>query len=625
MFIMDAVLIVGCFYSAYLIRFEFSIPGRYLDTFVQVLPFVLIVKMCSFVFFNLYRGMWRYTSLIDLVNVVKAIFTSSLLIIMIVLMAHRFQGYPRAVFIIDGFLSFLAIGGIRIAIRLYFARRSGFEIFPDIRKGKGDRKRLLIIGTGNAGEKVVREIRDNPGLKFEPIGFLDNKQDKQGKTIHGVPVLGTLENMDHLSELFDEVLIAAPSSKGEEMRRIVETCKRTGKRYRTVPSIGELIDGRVSIKTVRDVTLEDLLGREEVHLDHGEIKKYLHQKRILVTGAGGTIGSELIRQISRFHPQALGLLDVSELNLFQAEMECQQRFGYVPAVSFLVDVRNREDIKRVFRKFRPEVVFHAAAYKHVPMQELNPWEAVYNNVLGTRNFLEIALDNGVMRFVLVSTDKAVRPVSVMGATKRVAEMVVECMSHGAGSRGQRSEGREQSVRGEEQMAKLVSVRFGNVVGSSGSVIPIFQEQIARGAPVTVTHPDVTRYFMSIQESAQLILQAGAMGKDREIFILDMGKPIRILDMARDLIRLHGFEPERDIPIQFVGLRPGEKLYEELITQGEGIVSTAHKKILVLRGNSHDRKALEAHIDELLAIAHTYDATAIKRKLKEIVPEYMPQF
>ena len=643
MLLMDVILVAGSFYSAYLIRFEFSIPGEYLSTFFKALPYVLVVKMCSFSFFNLYRGMWRYTSLIDLVNVCKAVFTSSLFIIMAVLMVHRFHGYPRSVFIIDGFLTFLTIGGIRVAIRLYFARRSGFEIFPAIRMGERERKRLLIIGAGDAGEKLLREIRDNPGLKFEPVGFLDDNPDRQGRAIHGVPVLGTLENMVRLRESFDEVLIAVPSSKGEEMRRIVEICERTGKRYRIMPSIGELIDGRVSIKTVRDVTLADLVGREEVHLDHEGIKRYLHQKRILITGAGGSIGSELVRQSGRFHPQALALLDVSELNLFQVEMECQQRFSYIDKSSFLVDVRNQADVERVFSKFRPQVVFHAAAYKHVPMQELNPWEAVFNNVLGTRNLLEVALKNRVERFVFVSTDKAVRPVSVMGATKRVAEMIVGCMSHGAGSIAQSGKGIKQSaeVRGQRaergkgiqelrdwdgfEGARLMSVRFGNVIGSSGSALPIFQDQIARGGPVTVTHPEVTRYFMSIPESAQLILQAGAMGESGEIFILDMGKPIRILDMARDLIRLHGFEPERDIPIQFIGLRPGEKLYEELITQGEGVVSTAHEKILVLRGNACERKDLEAHIDELISVARTNDANAIKKKLKEIVPEYRPQF
>jgi len=606
MLMLDAVLVVACFFSAYLFRFEFAIPEKELATFSVTWPFVLLIKLCTFFFFRIYKGMYRYTSLEDLINVLKAVFTSSLLIILVVLMIYRFAGYPRSVFIIDGFLTFLAIGGIRVAIRIYFARREGKTVFPALRKEGREKKRLLIIGAGDAGEKVIREILDNPGLRFTPVGLLDDDTGKQGKTIHGIPILGALEDIMGLTDAFDEILIAIPSGKGNEMRQIVEQCKSTGKTYKTIPSIGELINGQVSIKAIRDVNLADLLGREEVHLDHESIKNFLYQKRILVTGAGGTIGGELVRQISQFNPIALGLLDISELNLFQVEMECHQRFSHLSTPSFLVDIRDRRHVERVFREFRPQMLFHAAAYKHVPLQELNPWEAVYTNVLGSRNLLEGAMENGVDRFVFVSTDKAVRPTSVMGATKRVAEMLMGCLNHTSDS-------------------CLMAVRFGNVVGSSGSAIPVFQEQIARGGPVTVTHPEMTRYFMSISEAAQLILQAGAMGEGNEIFILEMGEPHRILDMAHDLIRLHGFEPDQDIPIEFIGLRPGEKLYEELISEGEGIVNTQHEKILVLHATRYNCQMLNTQIDELLSIARTYDAHAIKQKLKEIVPEYTPQF
>jgi FlaA1/EpsC-like NDP-sugar epimerase len=405
---------------------------------------------------------------------------------------------------------------------------------------------------------------------------------------------------------FDEILIAMPSVRGEKMRRIVSLCAETGKRFRTVPGISELIEGRVSVKVTRKVHLEDLLDREEVHLNEEEIRNYLKDKRILITGAGGSIGSELVRQAGRFHPQALALLDFSEYNLFQAETECRQRFSYIPVSGFLVDMKNMDSLGQVFPRFNPDVIFHAAAYKHVPLQEMHPWEAVYNNILGTRNLVEAALDNRTERFVLVSTDKAVRPANIMGATKRVAEMLIECMNGNGVSR-------------------FMAVRFGNVLWSSGSAIPLFQKQISQGIPVTVTHPEMTRYFMTIPEAAQLILQAGAMGNGGEIFILDMGEPKRIVDLARNLIRLNGFEPERDIPIRFIGLRPGEKLYEELITKGEGIVATNHHKILVLKGDTGDQKILNAKIDKLLTIAGTYDAIAIKEKLKEIVPEYTPQF
>jgi FlaA1/EpsC-like NDP-sugar epimerase len=473
-----------------------------------------------------------------------------------------------------------------------------------LQQGSGASKKLMIVGAGDTGEMILREILQNPRLGYDPVCFVDDDPDKLKRKIHGVPVLGPVEEIHRLPCEFDEILIAIPSGKGEEMRRIVAACERTGKRYRTVPGIGELIGGKISVKAIREVTLEDLLGREEVHLDQEEIARYLRERRVLVTGAGGSIGSELVRQVSRFQPQAMALLEVSELNLFRVEMECRQRFGHVSTSGFLVDIRDGEAVGRVFREFAPQVVFHAAAYKHVPIQELHPWESVQNNVLGTRNLVEAALELGLERFVLVSTDKAVRPTSVMGATKRVAEMLVECVNGISGPR-------------------FMSVRFGNVIGSSGSAIPIFQEQIARGGPVTVTDPEVTRYFMSISEAAQLILQAGAMGEGGEIFILDMGKPVRIVDMARDLIRLHGFEPDQDIPIQFIGLRPGEKLCEELITQGEGIVATAHEKILVLRGNACDLKDLNAQIDELLTIACTYDPPAIKRKLQQLIPDYTP--
>jgi len=436
------------------------------------------------------------------------------------------------------------------------------------------------------------------------VGFLDDNPRKQGQAIHGLPVLGAIDDIEEIRIPFDEILIAIPSARGDVMRRIVELCDRTGKRYCTIPKIGELIEGRISVNTIREVRLEDLVGRQEVRLDTESISRCLCGKRILVTGAGGSIGSELVRQISRFQPQVVGLLDFSELNLFQIEQEFQRRLRSLPTESFLTDIRDRDALKAVLERFRPHIVFHAAAYKHVPMQENHPREAVLNNVLGTRNLVDLALEMEVERFVLVSTDKAVRPTNVMGATKRVAELFVESMR-------------------ERQVTLFVAVRFGNVFSSSGSVIPIFQEQIVQGGPVTVTHPEVTRYFMSIPEAAQLILQAGAMGEGGEIFILDMGEPIRIVGMARDLIRLHGLEPDKDILIEFIGLRPGEKLYEELITSGEGIVSTCHEKIMVLRGEKQDAAGLLAQIESLLAIARQGDSSAIRKKLRQIVPEYNP--
>jgi FlaA1/EpsC-like NDP-sugar epimerase len=425
-----------------------------------------------------------------------------------------------------------------------------------------------------------------------------------GMRIHGVPILGNVHGLSRLVKKheIDEILIAISSATGKEMRRIVERCKATGIRFKTIPGIGELIDGRVSIKTIRDVSYEDLMGRKTVRMELDKIGNYATGEAVLITGAGGSIGSELCRQIARFDPSPLILLDCAENNLFQVEMEFARDYPQFEYIPILGNILNSTLLDNIFQAYHPRVVFHAAAYKHVPMMELNPWEAVHNNIQGTQSILEAVQRYGVERFVFVSTDKAVRPANVMGASKRVGELLTQACS-------------------KDNHGRFMSVRFGNVIGSSGSVIPLFQEQIKKGGPLTLTHPEVTRFFMTIPEAAQLILQAGAMGEGGEIFILDMGSPIKIVDLANDLIRLSGFEPGRGIEIQFTGLRPGEKLYEELITEGEGIVKTHHEKILVLRGNSIQQDALLSKISELYHLAAKQDAPRIKEKLKEIVPEY----
>ncbi|HEN20703.1 MAG TPA: polysaccharide biosynthesis protein, partial [Desulfobacteraceae bacterium] len=454
-------------------------------------------------------------------------------------------------------------------------------------------------------EMILREIYDNPRINYMPVGILDDDRRKWGSAIHGVRILGNLDHLSEITDRFDEILIAVPSATGAQMRHIVAACEKTDKPFKTMPPVGELIGGRVSMKVARNVTLSDIVGREEVRLDEENISKYLMNKRVLVTGAGGSIGSELVRQVSLFKPQAIALLDFSELNLYQVELDIRKRFKDMTIHACLVDLRNLHTTRRIFDEFKPDVVFHAAAYKHVPLQELNPWEALSNNLLGTKHAVECSIDCGVEKFVLVSSDKAVRPSNIMGASKRICELL------------------SGSVNGKSS-AKFVSVRFGNVLGSSGSVIPLFQQQIALGGPLTVTHPEITRYFMSIPEAAQLILQAGAMAEGGEIFILKMGDPVRITDLARSFIRLHGFEPEKDIEIVFTGLRPGEKLYEELITEGEGIVPTNHEKIMVLRGDGCDYDSICQQIKELIDVANSFDVGAIRKKIKEIVPEYMPQ-
>ena len=614
----DICLVAAAYLLAYLLRFEGKIPSEEWEVVRSTLPYIVPIKLLIFYFFGLYGGMWRYTSVVDLFNVVKATLTSSGLIILAILFIYRFQGFPRSVFIIDGFLTFILIGGLRVTVRLLLSEQErGFHPLRQIFQLRSEKrftrpkKSLLIIGAGDAGEKMLREIRDNPRLNYEVAGFLDDDSTKKGMRIHGVPVLGPVSKIHDMAfrDEMDEILIALPSASAKQMKRIVEACEATGLKTRTTPGIGELIDGKVSFKTIREVSFEDLLGRDPVNLDLEIIESYLTDKTVLISGAGGSIGSELCRQITKFNVKNLILLDKAENNLFHIEMEFRQRFPTTPITPIIGDVKYKNSLTNLFEAYHPQVIFHAAAYKHVPMMELNPWEAVYNNVVGTRNIAEASHQFGVERFIFVSTDKAVRPVSVMGATKRVAEMITSCYA--------------TQSNGPAAAGRFLAVRFGNVIGSEGSVVHLFKRQIERFGPVTVTHPEMTRYFMTIPEACKLILQAGAMGEGGEIFILDMGTPIKIVDMARDLIRGSGFKPDVDIEVKFIGLRPGEKLHEELITEGEGIVRTPNEKLFVLKGGTCEFGWLCQKIEELVKLAYYQDEEGIKRKLKEIVPEYQP--
>jgi FlaA1/EpsC-like NDP-sugar epimerase len=605
--ILDLGLLYFAYSFSYYIRFEGEIPTEHAVSFERTVWLIIPFKIACFIFFGLYRGMWRYMSIPDLFNLIKATLVSSTGIVLAILFIHQFQGFARSIFMIDAALTVLFIGGVRLLIRVFLTQGGPANgKFPTslLSGKKSEFKRMLIVGAGDAGEKMLRELRDNPKLDYHIVGFLDDDPRKMGMRIHGVPILGNVDGLARLVKKheIDEILIAISSASGKEMRRIVERCKATGIKFKTIPGIGELIDGRVSIKTIRDVAYEDLMGRKPVRMDMKKIEEYIRDQAILVTGAGGSIGSELSRQIARFGPSHLILLDCAENNLFQVEMEFSRDYPRVKYIPILGNILNSTLLNNIFQAHHPRVVFHAAAYKHVPMMELNPWEAVHNNIQGTQRLLEASRHYGAERFVFVSTDKAVRPTNVMGASKRVGELLTQAYS-------------------KDNHGRFMSVRFGNVIGSSGSVIPLFQDQIKKGGPVTVTHPEVTRFFMTIPEAAQLILQAGAMGEGGEICILDMGTPIKIVDLAKDLIRLSGFEPGRDIEIQFTGLRPGEKLYEELITEGEGIVTTPHEKILVLRGNSIQRDAFRSEISDLCNLATKQDARKIKEMLKEIVPEY----
>jgi len=611
----DLLLLTLSLYGAYLVRFEFGIPPFYMDLFWRSLPYALAVKVAAFYFFDLYRGMWRYTGLTDLVNVIKATIVSSLAFVFIIAFQYRFEGYSRSIFLIDACFTVLLIAGLRIAIRLGYEavdagglRAVASNLVPAL-LGRGDKRRLLIVGAGDCGESICREIRNNTQLPYAVLGFLDDDPAKRGRKIHGVPVLGRVADIERIAARAgaEEIVIAIPTATAEQMRRIVDHCQAPGLKFRTVPGMGELIDGRVTFSAIREVSYRDLLGREVVHLDEGRIGAYLAGRGVLVTGAGGSIGSELCRQICRFAPGRLVLLERAESPLYDIELELRGAFPDVRIVPVLGDIQQRDEVERVFARHRPSVVFHAAAYKHVPMLELQPWKAIANNVLGTRCLADVAEAHGIERFVMVSTDKAVRPTSVMGASKRVAEMIVQ--------------GRNQGGAGTP---RFMTVRFGNVLNSVGSVVPLFRRQIERGGPVTVTHKEVTRYFMTIPEACQLILQAGALADGGgEIYLLDMGTPVRIDDMARDLIRLYGFEPDKDIRIEYTGLRPGEKLFEELITEGEGILPTSHQKILVLKANCANGRVPEQALADLARLAEAQDAEGIKQGLARIVPDYTP--
>ncbi len=612
--LLDLILLTGAFYMSHLIRFDFDIPVWAMDRFKEWLVIVLAGKLLCFYFFDLYKGMWRYTGINDLLNIVKASTAGSLILIAVVLYTTRFEQMSRSVFIIDWCLTLMLIIGVRVLTRLCFENFSGNIGLQDVkhllprlfRSGRGQGRRMLIIGAGDCGEKICRQFYENPSVRSRVMGFLDDDLSKTGRNIHGVPVLGTIDELEMiaLSMEIEEVIIAIPSASSRRMREILDACRQADVNFKIIPDMGELIDGRITLNAIRNVEYRDLLGREPVRLDKEEIGQYLGKKCVLVTGAGGSIGTGLCRQICRFAPETIVLLERAESPLYEIDLELGKNFKHVKVVPVLADIQDKAELARIFTRYRPEIVFHAAAYKHVPMMESHPWRAVENNIIGTENIVEAAREFRCDRFVFVSTDKAVNPANVMGASKRVCELLIQ----------------KENIRNGSE-TRFITVRFGNVIGSVGSVIPLFKKQIREGGPVTVTHPDMIRYFMLIPEACQLILQAGAMGNGGEIFILEMGEPVKIDQMARDLIRFSGFEPEVDIPIVYTGLRPGEKLYEELMTDLEGVVPTDHRKIRVLSSHTGDLGELESRLDVLKKAAEKKDGDQIRRQLHRIVPEY----
>ena len=594
----DVLAAIFAWLAAYWLRFNLDVPLEFKASALSTLAWVVPLQAIVFRGFGLYRGIWRFASLPDLKRIVMAVGLAALLIPLVLVLFRVSVVVPRSVLILDPLLLVMLMGGSRLAYRAWKEHRLASVLHPDS-------KPVLVAGAGSAADFLLRELARNPS-GFRVVGLLDDSRDKRGRLVQGIPVLGALDEVATWAKRMevDDVVLALPSAAHAVRKRITQACAAAGLNVLTVPSLEDLVAGRVSVASLRSIELDDLLGRDPVQLDDSGLHQLLTGQVVMVTGAGGSIGSELCRQIARFEPAKLVLFEQSELALYAMEQELPQRFPGLRIVPVIGDVKNTGRVNRVMAEHRPAVVFHAAAYKHVPLMEnANAWEAVRNNVLGTQVVAAAAQAHGVGKFVMISTDKAVNPTNVMGASKRLAEMACQAMQQPEGTR-------------------FVSVRFGNVLGSSGSVIPKFQKQIEAGGPVTVTHPEITRYFMSIPEAAQLVLQAGLMGEGGEIFVLDMGEPVKIAELAKLMIRLSGADEDR-IRIDYTGLRPGEKLYEELLADDESTLPTPHPKLRVARARAADA-AWFAECMAWLEKNALHDEATVKRQLKAWVPEYQPE-
>jgi FlaA1/EpsC-like NDP-sugar epimerase len=585
---------------AFLLRFNFVIPEIYFLVIIKSLFLLIFLRTFSFLFFGLYGGVLRYAGVDDLLRIIKAVTVSTLLFIVSIGLLFHFAGFPRSVFLIDWFIILVFMGGSRF---LYRITREIFSVpkYPEVRR------KVLIVGAGDVGEMVLRSIKRERDIPYEVAGFVDDDPDKIGRRIHGVEVLDRISNLEGIvrEKRVKEVIIAIQNISGRKIREITDQCQTIGVSCKTVPSVGGILRGSISINHIRPVQVEDLLKREPVQLDLDMIAGFISGRSIMVTGAGGSIGSELCRQIMVFDPRKLILFERGENALYETEVGLREQFHDSKAlVPVIGDILDEYKIDQVLKEHTPEVIFHAAAYKHVPIMEVHPFDAVKNNILGTWNMASMSCNRGVQRFVLISTDKAVKPASIMGATKRVAEMICQGFNQAGPTR-------------------FVAVRFGNVLESNGSVIPYFRRQIAHGGPVTVTHPEVTRYFMTIPEASQLVLQAGAMGRGGEIYFLEMGDPIKILDLATDLISFSGLVLGEDIDIKFIGLRPGEKLHEELITEQESLIKTQHPKIAEVNGTPIEWNMLKLDIENFFAQVERKERKTIIKLLQRLIPDYYP--
>ena len=597
MLILDSLLINFAYFGSLMLRFDGNIPQLYLDYYVKSFFLVTIIVLLCFYKFDIYDRLWRFASTNEMFSILSATTIASLLMLGFTYML-RFL-YPRSIYLLFWLLLTALISGYRFMLRVFFSHSMN-----SAQKGKSDAINVMIIGAGDAASVVVEEFLRHPGLKRRPIVLIDDNKNKHGMKIRGVPVEGGREAIPQIvfEKSIQEIIIAMPSADRRDIREIVQICNKTKCNLKILPGIYELIDGRVTVKRLRDVKIEDLLGRDPVKVDIEEISNYIRHKKILVTGGGGSIGSELCRQIARFNPKQLLIFDINENNIYDLEFDLNTTYPNLKYKSIIGTVREAARLESVFKEYRPDIVFHAAAHKHVPLMEYNPLEAIKNNVFGTLNTAQLSDRYQVEKFILISTDKAVNPTSIMGATKRIAEIIIQ-------------------MQNKDSNTTYSAVRFGNVLGSRGSVVPLFKKQIEAAGPVTVTHPEIMRYFMTIPEAVQLVIQAGALAKGGEIFILDMGDPVKIDDLAKDMIRLSGLKPGEDIQIKYTGLRPGEKLFEELLLKEEGIAATKNDRIYIAKPTYMDAVDFSKELDQLKKILSSGRATDAAKVISNIVPMY----
>ena len=589
----DALLINLALFGSFYLRFEGKLPDNYVQTYAEAAVISTVVLLFAFHFFGIYRNIWRYASIGEVLSIVYAVTIGAAVTVTLIYFIAPMR-LPHSVSVLFWLSVIVSIGGFRFSQRV----RQENTIFTGWNKCV---RKVLIIGAGDAGVLALRELKNRDFQDGTPVGFIDDSENKISLNVQGFPVLGSRKDIPDIVEKYgvEEIIIAIPSASGDTVREIVEICKETkASNLKILPGVHDILSGKITVSAIREVQVEDLLGRDPVWVDLQEVAQYLKDQVVLVTGAGGSIGSELCRQIVRFSPAQLILTGHGENSIF----DIQQELKDYPISTEIFDIKDHEKVNIVFEKYKPSVVFHAAAHKHVPLMEANPEEALKNNILGTSRLAQAAHKNGVETFVFISTDKAVNPTSIMGASKRIAEMVIQNYN-------------------DKSATKFVAVRFGNVLGSRGSVIPTFKNQITAGGPVTVTDSRMTRYFMTIPEASQLVIQAGAMASGGEIFILDMGKPVKIVDLAKDLIRLSGLEPEKDIKIVFTGTRPGEKLFEELLTSEEGTTATKHKRIFTAIPNNINYQA----IDELLEIIRERGTYLEREEIVAGIRQLLPDF